>query len=316
MRKQVLLLADMEGIIGVSDMRKMSQNILLAYKEIEIVTAELKKAGFEDITVCNIHDNGTCLSPSEIEKRGFRLIQGMECLVEEISKFDVAVMIGFHGKNNSGGRFDHTFRFDFQEVLYGKQDIGEVGAYFRWLSLEDIPVIMISGEGNFADEVNQYECVIHKIENFLVSEYEYERLKEAVREAVLGLKDENALLFQIPLEEVYVKINNSEKSFVLHREFPEFQFQNPYFFFADLKDFFEHIYPFVYALNRADKLIYWSNVDFVQAVKEKLKTSSKEEIEQLLGEYLKKDIMQISALDRKYIAEKLEIDYEDFISRK
>lgn len=109
----------MEGIIGVADMKDVDANAELAYKEISIIISKLKSYNITHITVCNIHNDGSCLNSEKINLLGAELVQGVHNLVPIINQFSISFMIGFHCKRNGGGRFGHTFRNDIVKMNLG-----------------------------------------------------------------------------------------------------------------------------------------------------------------------------------------------------
>lgn len=154
-KKKVIILYDLEGIIGIVSLHPThkKRNDSLAAHELGLVIDELREAGFSSIAICCVHNIG--IDDQEI----YRLIDdkqieivSFEELATNISRYQYAVMIGFHGMANSGGRFDHTFRFDILSCEYNNLVIGEVGIFYRFLLNNNIKVILISGEGNFLHE--------------------------------------------------------------------------------------------------------------------------------------------------------------------
>ena len=317
--KKILLLFDLEGVIGVLNLANMEENRKLAYRELSLVINYLKDAKFHNITVCNIHDNGNCLSSDVLKSMGVDLIKGIQNLPFHIESFKFAIMLGFHGKRNSGGRFDHTFRTDILKMYYGRKSIGEVGAYYMWLMSKGVMVSMISGEGNFKDEIENEDCVIHTIKPMLSNpdeiSNEYIHLKQKLTCAIeimlykkLYLRDNlsNRILITVDNPDKYI-IVGEKKKIHLNKDGKSFEF-------LSIDDFFENLYTFAMELNKANKKIYENNIQFINRLKKI--GYSKLELSRLLKEYLKKDILQINSEDRKNIAKKMEIYYEDFIFNK
>ena len=81
----------------------MDANAELAYKEISIIISKLKSYNITHITVCNIHNDGSCLNSEKINLLGAELVQGVHNLVPIINQFSISFMIGFHCKRNGGG---------------------------------------------------------------------------------------------------------------------------------------------------------------------------------------------------------------------
>lgn len=308
----ILLLVDIEGIIGVSSMSNMRKNIELTYQELSFVISKLKKANFNNITVCNIHDDGKCLKETRMKKFEVELIQGIQNLVPIAKNYAYTIMLGFHGKKGSGGRFDHTFRDDICMMYYGKKNVGEVGAFYRWLMLNENIVVMISGEGNFKEEVNKIPIIIHKtdIKSIKTNEIKkiYKDLDEKLYSAIKVMKQENVIIEKIIKEKVRITVNNCDAYYRTSERFKRTE-DNQAFEFLSLQNFFEEVYDFSLELNRVGKKICSNNIRFFNNIKKQFK---KVELEKYLYDYMEKDIEEIDYVDRKAIKDKLGINYEDF----
>lgn len=201
MECKILVIVDIEGIIGVTNMADTKHNLELAYDELYMLISELKKNNFSHITICNIHNDGNFFNKEMIDNLGANLIQGVQNLVPIVNEFSVSFMIGFHCKKNSGWRFDHTFRVDIEEIKFGENNIGEVGTFYRWLTLEKVPVLFVSGEGNYQDEIKEFNCIKHMIiaepKNRNVIEDEYKIFKTLLKEAVAEIGNENRKYDQV-----------------------------------------------------------------------------------------------------------------------
>ncbi len=310
-QEKILLLVDMEGIIGVLRMQNMEQNVCLAYRQISIVISELNRKGYDNIVVCNIHDDGHCLDSEKIEKIGATLVQGVRELSLIVSGVSYAIMLGFHGRRECGGRFDHTFRYDIKTVHYGNYDIGEVGAFYRWLTLEGVRVLLVSGEGNFMEEIDGYLCVVHSVQTFPstadIIEREYRNFEKALIKAMRLIhkkRDE-----KICSKRVRVTVCNTDV-YAIMKDHPQYDAEKQEFVFSSLRDFFEQIYDFVMELNIASEKICENNVTFIEQLKHS--QYGKIELESLLSDYLNKDIWEICAEDRKCMADRVGIEYEEY----
>ena len=304
----------MEGIIGVADMKDVDANAELAYKEISIIISKLKSYNITHITVCNIHNDGSCLNSEKINLLGAELVQGVHNLVPIINQFSISFMIGFHCKRNGGGRFGHTFRNDIVKMSYGNREIGEVGAYYRWLILEKVPVVMISGEGDFQEEIKEYGCFTHVILKQLKTEKdineEYLKLERIIQQVVNLIRQDNITVPLVPVEELFVKIDNSDKYCMLENNFKVCSNKNC-FVFLSIKAFFKVLYRFATELNLSTEKIYMQNIKFISQVKRTNYT--KQELTDMLYMYLKRDILEINYDDRRAIANIVGISYEDFL---
>lgn len=309
---KILLLVDMEGIIGILSMQEMEHNARMAYYEISIVISRLFREGYHDITVCNIHDDGSCLKHHIIKNMGASFIQGIYNLPSVIKQFSHAIMLGFHGKRDSGEQFDHTFRADFEYVYYGTQIIGEVGAFYRWLSMEGIQLIMISGEGNFKDEVKEFPCIIHAINTSPCSdriiELEYNSFQQAFEQAIVQLGKSVAAIEKKFTEKVSVEICNPD-IYVYMMESPWYDAERKQFTFLSLRDFFSCIYDFAMELNKVLKVNCINNMNFINKLKNL--NYEKDKMKELLQDYTEKDIWDINNQYRKIMADRVGIAYED-----
>lgn len=309
---EILVIVDMEGIIGVIDLNDTPYNVKLAYKEIECVIMELKSNGYPDITICNIHDDGTLLDEKEIKGLGAKLISGIHNLVDKINDFSLAILIGFHCKKNTGWRFDHTFRIDIDKIIYGGDNIGEVGAYCRWLALEDIPVIFVSGEGKYQEEINCFDCITHQIisvsESIDLIQGEYLLLRSLLISAIKLFKVGKISCPIIENMELYVGVNNTDKYTLLKKKF-EVSEDKQYIIFPTMIAFFEQLYNLAVSLNEAEQIIYEQNMRLVKEIKQS--KMAQQEIRDLLSDYLKKDISCINNFDRNIVAKRMGFQIED-----
>lgn len=314
--QNMLLLLDMEGIIGIRGFSfdEEKSNIQLAYNEISFVIDILKDLGFRNFTVCNIHNDGKGLEKTALKKIGAELIEGIHQLPSEITKFSCAIMLGFHGKSHSGGRFDHTFRPDIKEILYGNECIGEVGMYYRWLLNNNVPVIMISGEGNFKNEIKDFPCSFHNIQHYSENEdvvlNEYENLKSAIYNSINFFKRNMYLKDDILLtKKIIVKVDNCDKYFIMKQYYKSIN--NSGFMFDSLEAFFNNLFDFAMKLNAAEVKIYKNNIRFMKLLKQKIRNPYT--LEKLFYPYLDKAITEIDYKQRIKIANEVGMKYEDFV---
>lgn len=315
--RSILLLVDLEGMIGINSMREnISRLTQLASAELHFVISKLCAAGFLDITIADIHNEGKVSGTIDFEPYNVKVIQGINNLVSAKDFYDCAIMLGFHGRSNSGGLFDHTFRLDIEKCFYGNKNIGEVGAYFRWLNLKGISVAMVSGEGNFLDELKDFPCIIHAIKdkpvNTEIIQYEYFCLEHSLDQAIYSMQNERLVVYDIPPKRVSIKVDNLDKYVLLRNCFGNIYMS--IFSFDSLEDFFGQIYDFAMALNEAEKKIFEINNRFLNLVKNC--NLDEEYGKQILHKYLKKDLRNINYLDRMDISQKLGLDYEDIIISK
>ena len=267
-KKKVIILYDLEGIIGIVSLHPThkKRNDSLAAHELGLVIDELREAGFSSIAICCVHNIG--IDDQEI----YRLIDdkqieivSFEELATNISRYQYAVMIGFHGMANSGGRFDHTFRFDILSCEYNNLVIGEVGIFYRFLLNNNIKVILISGEGNFLHEIDDSIFVKNNI--FIIeSEYlskndidcEFVRFRNFLKKIFSHIEDMKSQTNQYT-GNIKIAVDNNVKYKILSSELYGFNVVANRFVFLTINNFLKDVICFCYALNDATKIIIERN---------------------------------------------------------
>ena len=150
-----LILADIEGIIGVNDFISDAENSKILYtREVKVYIDALLKNGVEKITVCDGHNRGDMILP-DIASQNIKLVS----MIGNISfdeNYDFAILVGFHGMGESPGVLSHTLRFDFKRVYANDMPIGEVEIYTRWLGSNGVPVVLVTGDREAVYEANCY----------------------------------------------------------------------------------------------------------------------------------------------------------------
>lgn len=309
----ILLLTDLEGIIGVISMKGNNAELKqLAKFELDYIITKLNNNGFNRITIADIHNFGNMWCEQDYNSKQVRVLQGIDKLVPEIHNFKYAIMLGFHGRYNSGGRFDHTFRYDIEKVYYGSFDIGEVGAYYRWLIMSGVKVIMVSGEGTFQDEINGFPCIIHNIKKRPNSkediQNEYKLFGDKLDEAIASMKKNKMKNVLIPSEKIFIKMKNTDICKIIDKTF--YKLENEMIVFDTIHDFFVNIYNLAMNLNRADDIIYKTNKNFIIEIKKN--NIERSILEPILACWLKKSLFDINSEDRQEIAAKLGMKYDAF----
>lgn len=304
---KILVLIDIEGIIGVKSLRDEIENNKLAYIETEIVTKFLKEKGYHDITLCNIHDDGKSFEKSYFKGLNAKLLCGVKELLANIDGFTDAFLIGFHGKENSGGCFDHSFRTDIKSCRLIKKEVGEIGLFTRWLESKKINVLFVSGEGNFMDEVsNEMDCIIHNVKYGSRKEIDYLVFKNKL-DKVTGLLHQNRNRRKI-IEDgrIYVEVKNKDVYIIL-KNYKKINNWKNGFEFESMQDFFESIIDFANELNYAEGLIYRENINFIKKMNIKEKNIVDCIIERV-GDY---SILEIDTYMRKQIESIVNKQYEE-----
>lgn len=309
----VLILVDLEGIIGFSSLSQVTENEKLLVVQLEKTIGILHEFSYHNITLCIVHNNNSRIA-SSIAHKGLCIINDFYKLVENITNFEFAIMVGFHGMRASGGVFDHSFRNDITMFSYGNKEIGEIGAFTRWFISESVPVIFVSGEGLFRHELADLQNVVtHRVkskisiddEQTLFNEY---ALFSASLIASLNEWQKMYTTYRIHSfsEKVFVTVDNKDKYTILGAEPYKFKTSGDFFIFSDLKDFFSNLIRFCTALSYATTAICRKNLAFIKMIREGIR-----DCKEFPSKIADKHINLIDYNDRRILANLVEMEYED-----
>ncbi len=273
-KNKILIVTDLEGIIGIKSLNDEERNIILYHNELQMLINIVKDFYNEEITICNIHNNNMdkkILSEILLDENRITLLP-LEKLPLYINSFQIAFMIGFHGMANSGGIFDHSFRLDIINCQYDTKFIGEVGAFYRYLNNNGVSILFISGEGNFEkelDDIHIEATCIHKVayDNINMSN-EYDRFKNELINAINKKTKKTLMTYEAPF---FIKVDNKDKYLILNRTPYHFVSNNNRFIFDTLDIFFKNIISFCTALNYATKIIRDKNYALINKIKKEHK---------------------------------------------
>lgn len=174
--KRILLIADLEGIIGVVDIFS-DENKKYLSEEIGFIVNVLKKNKVQKIDICYIHDGGRLLKNENLFDNICRIYHHIS-QIDFGEKYDGVFMVGFHAKNNSGGYFDHTIREDIEEIIYGDLSVGEIELYGRWIEKQGIPVLLVAGEDIAEKEAENIDSYFFSTKSIRKKYKKEELLKE------------------------------------------------------------------------------------------------------------------------------------------
>ncbi|HEU4393517.1 MAG TPA: M55 family metallopeptidase [Solirubrobacterales bacterium] len=169
----VLIAADMEGVVGIEDYGACLPSHPAAYAEgrglmtEEVLTAvtALREAGAGRISVGDWHMVGTNIErermPAGVEVRPIAelaLVEAEPSLTKANGgPLDAVVFIGHHAStSNPRGFSSHTFVWDM-EVLLDGESLNEVQVYAQGLAAEGIPVLAASGDRWMLEELGEGE---------------------------------------------------------------------------------------------------------------------------------------------------------------
>lgn len=171
----ILIIVDLEAIIGIEDLCDEETNEKLLYKEISTIVDFIPSS--INIYLCYSHNDGILPDSVKELNRDINIVEKIKNIDFNI-KYNMAFLIGFHGKKSDKCRFPHTFRSEIDELLLGGKEVGEIEMIVNLLSYYNIPVSLISTESEVINYL-PYKCIYHDIDgedDILI----YERLKNDV----------------------------------------------------------------------------------------------------------------------------------------
>ena len=164
--RKILILSDLEGILGVDSIFNTKSNVSKYQREVSAYLQVASKLGYE-VFYCDMHGNGTMVGWNDKESP-FRII-AKEKLKCELSQtcFNCAAMIGFHAKAGSDGVLSHTFTDEVLDLRIGGESAGEIEIIALWLWKYRIPVAFLSGRREAQEEAERIGCTFHanEVEN-------------------------------------------------------------------------------------------------------------------------------------------------------
>jgi len=198
----VLIIADIEGIIGIKDLSNEEESAEIYTQEIELYIKALLENGVDKITVCDAHNRGNMINSRITKYSNGNDLSNIRLVAQTPSvcfneKYDFAIMVGYHGMEGSSGILAHTFRYEFKRISVVDKKmgynipIGEVEIKTRWLGSHDIPVILVTGDREAVYEANCFNpyrqtccCVSYFDDGVVGVDALYEKLAHNVKAAL------------------------------------------------------------------------------------------------------------------------------------
>ncbi|WIV10381.1 M55 family metallopeptidase [Proteiniborus sp. MB09-C3] len=156
MKKNILIMADLEGIIGVTNLYDKTDCQEKMCKEVSVLLDCLIERNEFNIYFCDAHDNGKTTMPLWEQYSNVNFISCFWNIDLDI-KYDYAILTGFHAKNGTG-LMAHSFRPEIDKVHIGDVEVGEIGIFINYLSFYSIPTIFLSAEEEAITELNDIGC--------------------------------------------------------------------------------------------------------------------------------------------------------------
>jgi len=276
-----LILADIEGIIGIRDfMNEVERSKELYTREIEVYIEALQNNGVKKITVCDSHNEGNMILPSIITENVSLVSKIVNIPFQE--DYDFAIMVGFHGMSESCGIFPHTLRFDFRHLYAENVPIGEVELYCRWLGAHGVPVILVTGDREAAYEAvffNPYRiacCVKSLYQNVIIEKsLLYKKLAKHI-DIALRLDFSNCLSHDDSMitAEFY---NKDTVEILANMGYSSYEGR---LVFNNCADFVKRLYTLVSDLNMVNENFIKVNAAFLSEIRKLAKIVNKEDLEQ------------------------------------
>ena len=305
---RALILADLEGVSGI-DAKTPPEGYCSAYTyEAATCVSELKACGVKEVTVCDIHNEGNLICPETISRIGtvvFRAnLVSMVSSLTDVERFDIAMLIGFHGMAGSPGVLPHTLREDFRQMINvkpGGQEIpiGEVELYCKWLGSFGVPVVLVAGDREAAYEANCFNpyrqaCCVKS----LTQDDGYYR-------EVAALKLASNVRLSLGLDFTKCMSRDSNELAVTFRHHDVgrylssmgFATRNEQAIFRSSADFVSRLYELIGCLNRINKEIYKANIEFVNEMRR-------------LAKHVSKEAMTTSEAGRLLTSNLMDLDYK------
>lgn len=155
--RSALILADIEGIVGVYRKRQCKPGTAEWRTARDLMTADvnaavrgLRSAGVEHVVVRDMHGPGYNLRPEGLEP-GVVCIQGQYgrplLLLGQVPRVDCAVMIGWHAGPDQEGAFSpHMFHRRLRAMRVNDDPVTEVELFAAALGDHGVPVIAVTAD--------------------------------------------------------------------------------------------------------------------------------------------------------------------------
>ncbi len=154
MRKNILIITDLEGISGVSSIEEVQPEYENYQRTLEYLMDDTNAAingaflgGATDVYVVDGHCTGINFLKGALDKRAIQ-IPASEFSTNPPDKYDALITIGCHPMaGTTNGFLDHTqSASQWFEYKVGGKAYGEIGQQAITLGAYDIPLVMVSGD--------------------------------------------------------------------------------------------------------------------------------------------------------------------------
>lgn len=161
---RIYISADIEGVAGVVSPQQVTPGNGEYERARRLMTAEVNAAvegalaaGATEVLVNDSHGAMTNLLPDELHPAAGLILgkpKPMNMFAGLDSGFAGVMCLGFHGGARRWGVLAHTTNgFAFSRVCVNGLELGEAGLYGAYAGSLGVPVILLSGDDRFAEEV-------------------------------------------------------------------------------------------------------------------------------------------------------------------
>lgn len=305
--ENLLIIADMEGCIGINDLSDYNYCVKCMETEITVILDTLRQEGDFNIVLLDCHNDGTSLK-NFAEKNNIEFVQQLWG-INDILRFKRAIMVGFHAKKGASGILSHTLRPEIDKLLLGKREIGEVEFVINYLSYFNINVIYISGDSNIRDELIGYKGIFCPIKSLVHENQSKDQLYTKVKTYLT-----KSLLEDVPMQNYnssQIKIKLMSDTFIKFIPSELFSIRGKNILFKNTIDAYAKIKELCFFLNLSENYL----VFLVRRISAMIKKHySKEEFIKIKSHRIRKilayaDWRLITASDLKFL-------YKFFYKRK
>ena len=157
MPASALVIADIEGTVGIYDKRQCKQNSRqwedtrkMVTEDINAVIKGISQAGVENITIKDMHNTGYNILPQKLEKKVV-CMQGHYWrpvpMFGKIPVADLAIMTGWHSAPDQPDGFSpHIFHKRIRQVKINDTPVTEVELFAALLGEYNIPVAFVTAD--------------------------------------------------------------------------------------------------------------------------------------------------------------------------
>lgn len=254
---RALIIADLEGIIGVKDLNDREQCEMCLRTELQKYVMHLKAnyIGIE-ITICDCHNSGQTILAVQNSLFDCKIVSCVWNVNFSIS-YDFAFLVGFHAMSMKSSAFSHSFRPEIRQAKLGLQKVGELSLFANYLFYYNIPLLFVSGDEECIDEISYMPCCKFSTSNNS-NDILYEQLDASLEEALRA----EVLFCEYRNEKVSIEFFNNDFINILSKR--NYKCNEKCIQFENVSHFFQGIEVFCYDIIGASQNIYEQNTKLIR----------------------------------------------------